>query len=140
MHRVLFRSLPPLLLAVACSSEPPSRGSSPETLASSSSAIINGTIDTTHPAVVAMGSSTTLCSGTIVKTDPLRRIGWVLTAAHCVSKAPVFVIQGQDYMAANVVRYDVIDYRADPRYTGVANYDYDFAIVRIAGVDSATPV
>jgi hypothetical protein len=129
------------LAAAACSSTPP--GEPDEPVGTTSSAIINGQLDTTHEAVVALilqqGQSGGLCSGTIVKVDAQRRIGWVVTAAHCVDVAPVLVVQGPDFLARDALRYDVIDYTADSRYTGQTSSSYDFAVVRIAGVDSKTP-
>ena len=109
-----------------------------------SSAVINGQLDTTHQAVVAIvlqsGSQGGLCSGTIVKTDPATHIGWVVAAAHCVDLPPVFVLQGDDFsQASGVLRYDVIDYKADSRYGGQVGSPYDFAVLRIAGVDATTP-
>ncbi len=60
-------------------------------------AIINGQLDTTHQAVVALIGRNSICSGTIVQTDPQRGIGWVLTAAHCVDDVPQAIIQGNDF-------------------------------------------
>lgn len=109
----------------------------------SSSAVINGTADTTHEAVVAVISQSAgqggACTGTIVKVDATRKVGWVVTAAHCVDLAPVLVLQGPDYASADALRYEVVDYEADPRYGGQAGSPYDFAVVRIAGVDGSTP-
>ncbi|MCL2723856.1 MAG: S1 family peptidase [Polyangiaceae bacterium] len=131
----------------------------------SSSPIINGTVDNTHTAVVAIinASDTEVgkCSGTIIKVDPNNHIGWVLTAAHCVDPEPLFVVQAADYMAysemcaimragtdggqdctnTNAIGYQVIDYAADPRYQlgGDAAQPYDVAVLRIGGVDSTTP-
>jgi len=136
-----------LVLAACSAGSPPSdpRGSSePEHVARTSSAVINGQLDTTHQAVVAIvlqsGSQGGLCSGTIVKTDPATHIGWVVAAAHCVELPPVFVLQGDDFSQnGGVLRYDVIDYKADSRYSGAVGGPYDFAVLRIAGVDGSTP-
>jgi V8-like Glu-specific endopeptidase len=124
-----------LVVATACSTGPESEDAA--TSARSSSAIINGTLDTKHEAVIAMYSGTSLCTGTIVKVDPQRKIGWVLTAAHCVADPPKIVLQGKDFLAPSTLKYDVIDYAADPRYG--SDKSYDFAVVRIAGVDATTP-
>lgn len=115
-----------------------------EHLGQTSSAVINGQVDTTHQAVVAVvlqsGSQGGLCSGTIVKTDPVSHIGWVALAAHCVDLPPVYVLQGDDFsQSAGILRYDVIDYQADSRYGGQVGSPYDFAMLRIAGVDATTP-
>jgi hypothetical protein len=114
-----------------------------ETLGQTSSAIINGTLDTLHPAVVALilseGSVGGLCSGTIVKTDPTHHIGWVVTAAHCVKLPPSVAIQASNIQSTTALHYDVIDFAADPRWTGATDSDYDFAVVRIAGIDATTP-
>lgn len=129
------------LLAAACASsasDPPA-----ERTGASASAIINGQLDTTHQAVVAVaqqqGDQGGLCTGTIVKVDPATKIGWVLTAAHCVSTPPVFVLMGDDIQSQSVVPFEVIDWKADPRYTGQTASSYDFAVVRVAGMDGATP-
>src|SRR5688572_30076422 len=86
-------------LAVACSSSSGSATSGasanepePE---SQEMPVINGQRDTGHPAVLSMimekvpatgGGPTeySSCTGTIVKTVPAKKIGYVLTAAHCV--------------------------------------------------------
>ena len=127
----------------ACSSADPSAPADPR-VGQTSSPIINGQVDTTHQAVVAIalqqGSQGGLCSGTIVKVDPATHIGWVLTAAHCVDIPPVLVLQSNDFsMTTGTLRYDIVDYEADSRYSGQTGSPYDFAMVRIAGVDANTP-
>lgn len=127
-------------LAVACSV-----GSGEPGVGRHEEPIIGGAVDTTHDAVVsiALVSNYSLgrCTGTIVKVDPSTRIGWVLTAAHCVDSRPTFVIVGDDREAIDAKRYQVIDYAP---HTG---YDFqdssspnDFAMLRIIGVDASTPV
>lgn len=131
----------PVLASIACSASPPQ----PERSSTAASAIINGAVDTTHHAVVAVslqqGNEGGLCSGTIVKVDTQRKIGWVLTAAHCVKIPPVLVVQGDDFNDLRALHYEIVDYLADPRYdqNGSAGQPYDFAVVRIAGVDAQTP-
>src|SRR2546430_11092494 len=87
---------PVLVLVAACSSTSSPKSESTGTTASP---IINGQLDTTHDAVVAIalqqGNEGGLCSGTIVKIDAATNIGWVLTAAHCVAISPVLVIQSR---------------------------------------------
>ena len=144
--------LPSLLFAVpavaivlaACGASDPVPAPAAEAIAKAASPIINGQLDTTHQAVVALilqqGNEGGLCSGSIVKVDATSHIGWVLTAGHCVKIPPVYILQGDDFSAAGVLRYDVVDYAADPRYDGQVSSPYDFAVVRIAGVDASTPV
>jgi hypothetical protein len=132
------------LVLASCSASEPRADADAEQVSRAASAIINGQVDTTHQAVVAIvlqsGSQGGLCSGTIVKTDPVKHIGWVVAAAHCVDLPPVYVLQGDDFsQATNVLRYDVIDYKADPNYGGSVGSPYDFAVLRIAGVDATTP-
>ena len=134
------------LALTACSaSDGPRSGDEPlESIGQVSSPVINGQLDTTHQAVVAIvlqqGQQGGLCSGTIVKTDPVTHIGWVLTAAHCVEIPPVFVLQGDDFAArTGVLRYDILDYKADARYPNDVGSPYDFAVIRIVGVDASTP-
>src|SRR5438132_1321509 len=109
--------VPFLALAASCGS---TSAPKPEPASKSASAIINGTLDTTHDAVVALalqqGTEGGLCSGTVVKVDTTAKIGWVLTAAHCVAITPVFVIQGNDIQDQTAVQYQVIDYTHDTRY------------------------
>ena len=134
------------LAVTACSApEIPAGGDADDArLGQVASPVINGQLDTTHQAVVAIvlqeGQQGGLCSGTIVKTDPVTHIGWVLTAAHCVDIPPVFVLQGNDFAApSGVLRYDIVDYKADPNYPDATGSPYDFAMIRIAGVDASTP-
>src|SRR5262245_22700887 len=100
-----MRFLPFFLLGAACSSEPPSPSAR---LGQTQGAIINGVLDTSHPAVVALflGSSDSFegsCSGTIVRTEAERRIGWVATAAHCVGSGVSLVVQTEDYASADAI-------------------------------------
>ncbi|MCL2723857.1 MAG: S1 family peptidase [Polyangiaceae bacterium] len=130
----------------ACSKLSSVDASNENDIGRSSSPIINGTVDNTHTAVVAIISTssnqTGLCSGTMIKVDPDNHIGWVLTAAHCVKLAPTVALQSTDFSSASAIRYYVIDYAADPRYQlgGDAGQPYDVAVVRVGGVDTNTPV
>jgi hypothetical protein len=134
--------IPAVLITLAACSSTDSSGESPA--AHISSAIINGQLDTTHQAVVAVilqkGTEGGLCSGTIVKVDPVSHIGWVLAAAHCVNIPPVYVLQGNDFSQSGTLSYDVLDYKADSRYSGQPGSPYDFAVLRIIGVDASTPI
>lgn len=132
-----------IALAAACST---TEAPKDEKTSKASSPIINGTLDSTHPAVVAVLSQQSTmggeCSGTIIKTDPTSHVGWVLTAAHCVDLPPVLVIQGDDYQASDAAHYEIIDYTRHPQYpaNAAAGTPHDFAVIRIAGVDASTPV
>lgn len=131
------------LVAAACSSSEAPSNDGPT--GRSRSPIINGDPDTSHGAVVAIISSsssgTTLCSGTIVKVDAIAHIGWVLTAAHCVATPPTVVLAGSDFSRVDVPRYLALDYTFDSRYQqgGDAGQRFDFAMIRIGGVDETTP-
>lgn len=125
-----------LLASVGCSSSTESGNSHTGTQADD---IINGNVDTTRQAVVAVLSNSSLCSGTIVSKDVSSGIGYVLTAAHCVSSSspPVEIRQGNNF--ANPTRaYSVVAYQAHPAYGG-GDPRYDIGMIRIAGVDASTP-
>lgn len=138
----LLRFLPVAVLGWACSTGP-STPAGTETLGRSEGAIMNGVADTAHPAVVALllgkDASEGACTGTIIKKDVERHLGWVATAAHCVDTGVALVLQTQDYFSSDFIQYSVIDFEADPRYSNAAQ-GHDFAIVRIGGVDESTPV
>ncbi len=127
-------------LVVACS--PGSRDERTEAVAQP---IINGSKDASHEAVVfvygAKGTSNgASCTGTIVKTDPANKIGWVLTAAHCVTDIPpLIVMQGANIGASATLQFSVLDYLAHPSYNGSISSDYDVAVIRVVGVDASTP-
>ncbi|MDF2692463.1 MAG: hypothetical protein K0S65_846 [Labilithrix sp.] len=138
----LLRFLSVAALGCACSTGPANLARS-ESVGRSEAAIINGVLDTTHPAVVALllGKEGTegACSGTIVKVDAERHIGWVATAAHCLETGVSLVIQTQDYSTGDFIQYSVIDFEADARFS-MTSLGHDFGIVRIGGVDESTPV
>ncbi len=126
--------------ASACSSSPESS----ESVGKSSEGIVSGQPDTTHQAVVSIygeqGNSAMLCSGTIVAVDASRQMGYVLTAAHCLAFPPKYVYVGDDFRAHATARLGVVDYQAHPSYAGEVTSSYDFALVRVTGVDATTPV
>ena len=124
-----------LLASVGCSSTDGSNSR----MGTHADDIINGTQDTTHQAVVAVLSNQSLCSGTIVAKDVAKGVGYVLTAAHCVSSSspPVEVRQGNDFMSP-ARAYSVLSYKAHPAYGG-GDPRYDVGMIRIAGVDASTP-
>lgn len=118
-------------------------GSSPDSgkpAATVQQPIIGGSFDTTHTGVVYLQSATGACSGTIVKVDTAQKVGWILTAAHCVTPAPEVIVQAND--AADEVSgrtYEVIDSHANPAYDNQA-FTHDVAIVRFYGASAKTPV
>jgi hypothetical protein len=135
-----------LTLLLACASEVADRVNDAPTT-STASAIVNGSLDTTHGAVVTVVSSASndeiaICTGTIVQTDPPRGLGWVATAAHCVSEGPPrAVFEGTDYLASDRVRHNVVGFTADSRFDiNKPEAGYDFAVVRISGVTATTPI
>ncbi|MEP7125676.1 MAG: MYXO-CTERM sorting domain-containing protein [Byssovorax sp.] len=68
-----------------------------ERLGASDSAIINGSPDVTHTAVVAVLAPDFECSGTVLQVKGTT--GYVLTAAHCcpANDLPIEVVVGPDY-------------------------------------------
>jgi hypothetical protein len=136
---------------VACSSARDAEPSkSNESVGTTSSPIINGTLDTAHDAVVAILTQSSQdqgsgCTGTIVKVDGTRHIGWVVTAAHCVDfqgldPRNVYVVQGEDYSKNTSILYRTIDFTIHDGWNPGAGFASDFAVIRIAGVDGNTPV
>ncbi|MCL2726523.1 MAG: S1 family peptidase [Polyangiaceae bacterium] len=136
------------LVTAACSGSAPAEDL-PEHTSSTSNAIVGGTPDTTHQAVVEIyspiaGGGLQTCTGTIFKTDPANGIGWVLTAAHCVTVAPTTVVQGNDDSKPDR-SYRVVDYKPDPSFdaknpSSASNFGHDLAVLRITDVDDTTPV
>lgn len=125
-----------LVTILAACAAPPAADEAP---AHQSQRIIGGQYDTTHEAVVAVLQDQGLCTGTIVKTEPSTGVLWVLTAAHCVTSPPKYVVQGPDFQSPTALLYEVLDYAPHPSYTGAVDSNYDFAMVRAAGADASTP-
>ncbi len=125
--------------AAACA---PHGAAEPVELGASESPIIGGAADATHEAVVAVisqqGNQQSGCTGTVVKKSG--KVGYVLTAAHCVTAPPTIVLMGPDYDTPAAKRYEVLDFAAHPSYNGDVASNYDVAVVRILGVNAATPV
>jgi Trypsin len=106
--------------------------------------ILNGTLDLTHDAVVYILGDGGACTGTMVKVDATKKVGWVLTAAHCINTGanqPTLVIQGNDVGALpnQLRRYTVLDAAAHPSYNP-NTLTHDLGMVRVYGVDAQTPV
>jgi secreted trypsin-like serine protease len=137
--RGVSRGLTCLVLAsqlIGCGSE-----AKPVALDEQTQPIIGGSNDTTYKAVVLLATENSVCTGTIVKVDATKKVGWVLTAAHCVlPNRPVVAILADDYAAADRKQFAVLDATSAP-YTGqTAENSRDIAVVRILGVDASTPV
>jgi hypothetical protein len=96
--------------------------------------VINGTVDNTHPAVVAVAGGNSACSATIVHVDAQSGIGHALTAAHC--NGMQVVLQGVDYNDPDAT-YPIIDAEDHPNYNQQV---YDFQMVRFNGASGQTPV
>jgi hypothetical protein len=121
--------------------------SASEATSSTASAIINGSDDTTHGAVVtvianAAGNTIDICTGTIVQIDATTGTGWVATAAHCVLDGPPIIVwEGANWGDKTTrVRHNVVSYASDQRFDLDRPQDgYDFAVIRIDGVTASTP-
>lgn len=147
----------PLLVAAALAPAACSSSTSPvpsPSIGETESPIINGSVDSSHVSVVALlqqGSNGegSACTATVIKTDLAKKVGYALTAAHCVeginggtpSASNFVVVEGKDYndQTGSIVYY-VTDYKKNPSYGGDAGDPYDFAIVKFAGVDADTKV
>lgn len=132
---LLVGSLP----VYSCASSPDAEGDlagEPTELADD--AIINGTQDNAHTAVVTVVAQQGLCTGTVVKLSG--STGFVLTAAHCCTAQdpPQQVWTGVDYNnptnAYNVVPGSVTP---DPLYNGQT---HDFCMLKFSGAPPNMPV
>ncbi len=107
-----------------------------ERTASDGSPIINGQLDTTHQAVVAIFSKMAGCTGTVIKV--FGGYAYVLTAAHCFNAGPInLVVRGNDYNNPDQV-LQVIEYKVHPSYSMKDN-TFDFAIVKATGAADSVP-
>lgn len=98
--------------------------------------IINGQLDTTHQAVVALFGQQSGCTGTIIHVSG--DSAYVLTAAHCFGYGPLEQVAiGNDYYQATAV-LDVVDHQVHPQYDS-QNVSFDFAILRATPATSSTP-
>ena len=129
-------------LIVACST-----GQSLETPVSEEAPIINGHADPGHPAVVflqmKLAHGGAVCTGTMIGVNAEAKIGYVLTAAHCLKEAvSVQVVQTSDVgESSSIISYATLDFTVHPDYTGASvSSPADVAMIRILGVDAHTPV
>lgn len=129
------------LLALGCAQEGlPSEG---EQVESDENAIINGSPDTTHTAVVAVLGPDFACTGTVLQVKGTT--GYVLTAAHCcpANDLPVEVVIGPNYYTGashQVVPGSVV---ADPCYQDYAGSTDDVCMLKFtnaAGVPTIPPM
>ena len=138
--RMKYLSMSALVIGVVACSSTKVR----EDVGSASQPIMYGSVDTTHDAVVFLysqkGASGYSCTGTFVKVDTTAKVGWILTAAHCVTNPPKVAVQGQDIEATSALQYNVIDSVAHPSYSSSdTSSPYDVAIVRVWGANASTP-
>jgi MYXO-CTERM domain-containing protein len=107
-----------------------------EWVATAQEGIVNGSLDTTHQAVVAWlhGSK---CTATIV--DVVGNEGYALTAAHCVNGNNGVLRQGNNHANGSFdVEYPVVETAVHPGYA--ASSAWDFAMLRFTGANGSTPV
>jgi MYXO-CTERM domain-containing protein len=102
--------------------------------------IVNGSLDTTHAAVVTWlhGSK---CSATIIGVNG--GTGYALTAAHCVGGGLGNLYQGNNDVNADVV-YPVTDATRHPKYLNAGCFEgtctgFDVAMLTFSGASGATP-
>jgi secreted trypsin-like serine protease len=118
---------------VGCSFE----SGAPERFGTDESEIINGQVDTTHDAVVAVFAQQSGCSATIIHVAAGN--AFVLTAAHCFGFGALeVVVIGDDYNNPDAV-LSVVDYQIHPQYDPQES-TFDFAMVTAAGAGPSTPV
>lgn len=148
MRRAVVLGVVTLLACSTASTEAPRQTAASHTSRTGrvASAIINGTVDTTHPAVVYLLLATpeggAACTGTIVKVDAAAHVGWIATAAHCIQDAtPYAAYLGTDVSDLKTIELPALDWAYDARFQlDALDQGYDFGVIRVAGVDATTPV
>ena len=129
------------LLVIGCGQEGlPAEG---ERVQSDDSAIINGALDVTHTAVVAVLAPDFECSGTVLQVTGTT--GYVLTAAHCCppNDLPTEVVVGPDYNTG--VSHPIVQgsvYK-DPCYQDYAGSTDDVCLLKFknaVGVPTIPPM
>lgn len=101
-----------------------------ERVQSDESAIINGSPDLTHSAVVAVLSNDFACTGTVLQVKGTT--GYVLTAGHCcpADDLPVQVVVGTDYNTGVVHQVVAGSVVADPCYQDYAGSTDDVCMLK----------
>ncbi len=126
------------LLGAGCVAAPPAE----LTPAQAREAIINGTKDQTHTAVVALLGQFSECTGTVFSVDAANQVAYVLSAGHCVNEPgspadpPQEARLGNDYNNPQTV-YPVTNYVAHPNWP--QNDNYDFSIITISWANKPQP-
>ncbi len=118
--------------------------------ASAASPIVGGSVDSTNRSTVALlltkpDGATALCSGTMIATSG--SLGYVLTAAHCVTGTVDHVYDAVDWRDCTAAgdtskcsaEYAPVAWKAHPSYDPVT-FANDFAIVLVEGAGPSTPV
>jgi uncharacterized membrane protein YgcG len=110
-------------LSLACTAP-----SERERIGADGHAIINGELDKSHQAVVALFGMMSGCTGTLLHVNG--GYGYILTAAHCFSGGPLEVaVRGVDYDAPDQV-LQVVDSLVHPDYDAKQNL-FDFAMLKV---------
>lgn len=127
-----------LALGTGCVAAPPPEQSAAE----AREAIINGTKDTTHTAVVALLGQNSECTGTVFSVDVNNKVAYILSAGHCVNEPgspadpPQEARLGADYNNPQTV-YPVTNWVAHPSWPQNDNYDY--SIITISWANKPQP-
>ncbi len=126
------------LFVMACGPEGESVGDlMDEPVGARSDAIVNGSPDTTHQAVVSyhMGGK---CSATIIEVQG--DTGWALTAAHCLKSNNKGELRQGNSHAKNQwdVKYPVTKTYEHPAWT--QSGALDFAVLEFSGATASTPM
>ena len=101
-------------------------------------AILGGSLDLTHDAVVAVRQqreTDSTCSGVVIAIDPVENLASVLTAAHCLrGYLPSSIVAGPDYASPLASRFVPVDAAVHPQFRSDDDESpYDLAVLRITG-------
>jgi secreted trypsin-like serine protease len=137
MRRLLVPSTLAALALSAVSCAPEAGMPREEFFGKAESWIVNGQVDTTHDAVVAVFSNQSGCTATIIHVDGTN--AYALTAAHCFGFGALEVVAiGDNYNSPDDV-LGIVDYQIHPQYSP-QDSSFDFALVRATGASASTPV